>query len=354
MLSTNSITLFDDVRTYADFKGVSFTGYKKTDVIFQLIENMKRGKVEDSCHWCAELIAAGHYEDLWETIFLYFSKNIHLGNPKMILYLEMRYEYFKNILNSGKFLTELHLRNNESIRKLFAEAISILTVSSKTHSYEPVKVNRDDDFLFDNMSNKLKANNTSYAYPIMKTDDSKELHIAANEFSYHVSTSKDTMLACYWIEWVLEFDVVCRKKKLPCVTEHRKFVKVDCKYRNDPIWIIWASLLYYTEKMDNPAIGKIMDALLSIFSSRYNTNVCKKRRFLLYFAVDIITKPVNMNIEVISDKAVVRNVMDRIDTIYKEIIKTQIVPKPNYLIDGALPSNFNTSVAKLDILNNNS
>jgi len=346
--------LFDDIRSPAHFKGISFSGYKKSDVIQQLMEAMKKGKVEDSCHWCAELIAAGHYDDLWETIFLYFSKNIHLGNPKVILYLHMRYEYYKNILHSGKFLTELHLRNNDLIRKLFAEIISILTISNKTHSYEPVKVNRDDDFLFENMSTKLKANDTSYAYPILKKEDAKELHIAANEFAYHISVSKNTMSACYWIEWVLEYDIVCRKKKVPCTVVNRPFVEeVHPKYIHDPIWLIWDALLYYGTELQSPIVDKVMNALVSIFSIHYATPVCKKRRFILYFAVDMVTKPVNISIEVISDKAIVTNVMDRIDIIYQDIIKTQVVAKSRYLVEdnNTLPSTFQKSIQKIDMIN---
>jgi len=158
------------------------------------------------------------------------------------------------------------------------------------------------------------------------------------------------MLACYWIEWVLEFDIISRKKRLPSTVEHRKFVKVNHKFIHDPIWIIWDSLLFYAKQ---PTIEKIINALLFIFSVNYTTSLCKKRRFLLYFAVDIIVKPINMNIEVVSDKTIVTNVMDRIHTIYQEIIKNQIISKSHFLIDGInpSPSMFSDSIAKLEITN---
>lgn len=344
---------FNDIRTPAQFKGISFSGYKKTDVISQLLDNMKKGKVEESCHWCAELISAGHFHDLWETIFYYFGKHIHLGNPKIILYLQMRHVYFQNILQDGVYISELHLRDNIKIRKLFAELISILAVSPKTHSYELVKIQRDLDFSFEEMSTKLKADSTTYSEPIIKKGDPKEIHVAINEFAYHISTaSNNTMLACYWIEWIIDFEQVCKKRKVPCIADYRAFVKVASKYNQDLIWIVWDALFYYGKESNKPHIEKLLESLFYIFSSDYTSALCKKRRFLLYFAVNIITQPVNMAIEIISDKEVVSRVIERINTIYDQIMENQVTPKTHYLLDNIQDEHSrNESMNKLDIMN---
>ena len=77
---------------------------------------MKNGKLEPACHWCAELICSGHYMEIWEIILHYTGKHIHLGNPKIIIYLQMRYEVFKNIMSQGLYLNELQLRNIRSLQ----------------------------------------------------------------------------------------------------------------------------------------------------------------------------------------------------------------------------------------------
>ena len=46
----------NDIRTSPNFKGISFSRYKKTEVRNQLIENMLKGKIEPACYWCAELL----------------------------------------------------------------------------------------------------------------------------------------------------------------------------------------------------------------------------------------------------------------------------------------------------------
>ena len=70
-------------------------------------------KKRPACYWAAELVCAGHYMDLWEAILYYVGKHIHLGNPKIVIYLEMRYQVFRNIMKQGHYTSELQLRNNQ-------------------------------------------------------------------------------------------------------------------------------------------------------------------------------------------------------------------------------------------------
>lgn len=80
---------------------------------------------------CRNLICAGHYEEVWESIFYFVGKHIHIGNPKIPIYLEKRYTVFRNIMNQGHFSSPLQLRNNDTIRKMFAEIVVVITLSAK-------------------------------------------------------------------------------------------------------------------------------------------------------------------------------------------------------------------------------
>jgi len=343
----------NDIRTPAQFKGISFSNFKKTDVRKQLIENIKKGKMEQSCYWCAELICAGHYLDVWEIILHYFGKHIHLGNPKIIIYLEMRYTVFRNILDSGQYITELQLRNNPQFRKLFAEIIGTLVLSNKTHSFEPIRINRVEEFDLTQMSERLKATNSDYAKPVFLKDDPKELYIAINEFNYHLSKeSANTINACYWIEWVIDFDTICKKRKEPCLCEKRNTFRIENKYGRDIVWLLWDSLLHHCSLLKNTFIDKLMSTLLNMFCVKYTTGAAKKRRYLLYFAVSLLTQPVLANIELINDKKLIQNIIERIDTVYKQIKKNEISPKTDYLFANLTKEhNLENSMKKMDIVN---
>jgi len=346
-----TITEINDIRQPPQFKGYSFSNYKNAEVKKIFKENMLKGKIEPACYWCAELICAGHFMDAWECIINYVGKYIHLGNPKLIIYLEMRYEIFRDIMSKGNFITELQLRNNIKIRKLFAEMISMLTLSNKKHSFEAIKINRVEEYDITQMTERLKAPSVEYVDIVFKKKDPKELLIAVNEFMYSISPERRNMTtACYWYEWIVEFDNICKKRKEPCHCVRRDF-PVENKFQCDIVWILWEAIQHYCEDSKNPYISKLMKAVLTLFCIKYTTASCKKRRYLFYFAVALITEPVPTNIELISDKETVTSVLDNIDQIYKQIKKNEVSPNTEYLFSNLEKENtFEKSMKKLEMM----
>ena len=347
-------TDINDIRPASQFKGVTFSKYKKADVRNQLIENMKSGKLEPSSYWCAELICAGHFMEVWEIILHYAGKHIHLGNPKVIIYLQMRFDIFRNVISKGEFIAEIDLRNNSTIRRLFAEVISVLTISSRKHSFEPIKINREEEFDMTQMTERFKATSVHYADGLLRPKDPKELFVAINEFAYHISNdSKSTIDACYWIEWIIEFDAICKKRKQDCFCEKRTDIHVENKFQKDIIWILWETIKHYVGELNNPFISKLYDSLLTIFCIKYTSASCKKRRFLLYFAVALLTEQVPNNVELISNKNLVQNIVDKIDEVYRQIKKNEESPGTDYLFSGIKDDKdtFERSMKKMELIN---
>jgi len=332
--SIDDVLEINDIRDPSEFKGYSFSNYKKTDVKKKLIDSILSQKIEPACYWCAELVCAGHFSEIWEIILYYTSKYIYIGNPKISIYLEMRYNTFRNNMNQGTFITELDARNSDKIRKLFAEIICTLALSEKKPAFEQIKIRSHDDFDMTQLSNKLKAPNTDYVRNNMKPKDPRELIIAMNELSYSLSSdSKNMASACYWIEWTLEFESICKKRKQLIKCEVRNY-KVENKYRNNIVWIIWDILLDYANLQNNKLIEKTMQSLVNLFCIKFTDASPKKRRYLLYYAVSLITETVNTNVEILPNKVILQNVTDKIEMIYKQIKSNEIAPKTEYLFNG--------------------
>ena len=270
-----------------------------------------------------------------------------MGNPKLPIYIAMRFENFKDILNSGYVDNELLMRNNPKIRTIFFEIIVILCFSRKKHSFENIKINKKTDFNMQQISDRLKAPSLEYISSLFKENDSKELFIATNEFAYHISKSLDNEAACYWIEWIMEYDNIYKKNK--CVCHRRTFPMVQDKFQTESIWIIWESILNQSKVINNNLITKIINALLTICCIKYTSGVKKRRRFIIYFAVSLLTEVVQLDIEMISNKTEVDKIIKRMPILYKQIKNSEVSPNIDYLLaSGSNKSNLDKTVERLE------
>jgi hypothetical protein len=345
-------TDINDKRSSHDFKGVTFSKFQKSKVRAELIQCLITSKVEPACYWAAELICAAHYGDLWEIIILFIGRYIHLGNPKLPIYIAMRFKNFKEILTNGYMGNELAMRNNSKIRQLFAEVISVLCHSRKKHSLEAIKILKADEFNMTHMASKLKAPTIKYVEDIFKPDDPKELFIAMNEFSYHLTKdSKNSVSACYWLEWILEYETLCKHKKELCMGETRQFAPIQDKFKNDIIWLVWDIILHECSSKKNPLLIKIVNALLEIFSIKYTNGVKKRRKFLIYYAISILTDPLDLTIDIIANKNELDAIIKKIGVVYKDVKKSEESLNVDYLYAGMERSNLDKTIERLEKMN---
>jgi hypothetical protein len=354
----------NDIRDKKAFIGITFSKYKKSEAKKQLLSTLLDGKIEGACYWSAEYICAGHFLDLWDIILLFTGKNIHLGNPKLSIYLNIRFNDFKNIVKNGYIDNEIKMRNNNDIRGLFAEIITILCLSNKKHDVSQIKVNKDAfDISF--LSDKLQADSTNYAdiiynNPSYDNEDPKNIYIALNEFIFNLINVRKLRESCYWLEWLLEFETIYKKKKkIPIICARRSFTNIDVTYQMDFIWIIWEILIIRAKDMDAMVHGKereqIIRALLGLFTIKYKPTCKKKRRFILYNAISILTERYNPNIPVYNDEKRIKIIKKKRNLIYGEIKKNETPPKDAYLFNNSIcagPNNIDNTIKKLNILNN--
>ena len=345
-------TDINDKRNSNEFKGITFSKFQKSKVKTELINSLITSKLEPACYWAAELICAGHYSDLWEIILIFIGRYIHLGNPKLPIYISMRFKNFKDIISNGYNGNELTMRNNIKIRHLFAEIICVICYSRKKHSLESIKIEKKDEFNITHMASRLKAPTIAYVQDIFKPDDPKELFIAMNEFAYHLSKeSKNCVSACYWLEWILEYETLCKNKKELCLGEARQFAPIQDKFKNDIIWIVWDIILHESNSKKKILIHKIITALLEIFSIKYSSGVKKRRKFLIYFAISILTEPFDLEIDIIHNKKDIDTIIQKIGVIYKEIKKNEESLNIDYLYSGVERTNLDKTVERLEKMN---
>ena len=352
----------NDIRV--SFRNITFSKFQKSKARLELLKNLYDEKIENACYWSAEFICAGHYLDLWDIILYYVYKYIHNGNPKLTLYLNMRYNNFISILQNGYSKELLALRNNEKIRKLFCEIICVLCFSNKKNVISDVKLDKNNSFDLTCMSEKFKAPNVSYIEEIIKEDDPKELIIPINELIFNL-INKNIISVYYWYEWIIEYENICIKKKKKCVCENRSYAPAGNMH--DIIWIIWDILFYYSDPAivdkkytiidsennnNNSLKHKIIKNLFELFIIKYNNNVKKKRKYIIYYAFALLVENTNFNVAIINKREETEAIVLKINTIYKEIKKNEESPKTDYLFNNLNKSNLEKTMEKMELLNN--
>ena len=297
----------NDSRFLNDFKDKTFSGYKKSEVISILFKNIDKNKVENSCNWIAECILSGYTLLIWDKILVYAFKTIHINNPKLVFYLlnktEILYNQFKRLNVKNKDII-LILRNSQMIRNLFFDVITTICSSSKTKKYDKVIKIVNEDFDFNNMSSRLSATMNMLPDHIIHFNDPEELKIIINEFFFNL---KNPLVGyekcCYWVQWLVKWDDLHKKKKTPWQVDARD-VPLKNNLKCDVIWVIWESIFEeikcrkQNEAKEINCSCKQIESLYKLFLHNYSSGKRSSRLPYVYLAIGYLTLKVNYNISV--------------------------------------------------------
>ena len=344
-------TEINDKRQQKDFRGITFSGFNKAQVKKELLNNLTHCKIEPSIYWSAEFICAGHFNDIWEIILYFYSNHVH--NPKLATFIDLRFQTFKDIVKNGYIDNEIRMRNNSKIRKLFCEIICILCYSKRKHCFQDIKI-KPEQFDLTQMEHMFKAPNVSFGKEIYLEDDPKELFIAVNELAYNLSNDggKNAMNACYWIEWIIQFESACNSRKEYLKCQAREKMPVMTAYQKEVIWIVWSALLKEAGNR-HQLIKKIVDSLLNLFTLKYTSTCSRKRKYILFFVVQLLVENVSLNDEIIrtNDKEQLAIIIGKIDNIYGQIKENEHSPNTDYLFLNKKSDNLDKTIKKIETMN---
>ena len=316
----NEILIHDKRRS---FKTTTFSNYKKTDVIKKLSLSIYYGKLEESFFWTCELLCTNLIIDLWNTYFLLMSKYIHVYNPKLPLYIYKKFQDFKHI--ALRYGDDFQLRNDKEIRILFCSITIILCYSQKYTILDDL--NYKFDFNIENLYENLKAPNVKYIEFIYLNSDPKEFIIPFNELIYHLTETKNKTDIHFWINWIIQYDNLCRKKKKILLCQQRDiYVDKNEKYSKNIIWIVWDILLKMAKKQNNPHLESIVKNIFDLFTIKYTISYNKKRIYQIYHAIELLLlhKHVDFSIELLKNRGLLSCLDENIRVTFEQIKKNEV------------------------------
>jgi hypothetical protein len=280
-----------DFRRITDFKKHTFSGYQKTDVINALQKSILEQKIEEACHWSAEMLVSGYIMECWDKLILMNSKLINRANPSLPFYLWTRFSQIIQIILDTKYHGEkvLNLRNNQECRNHLADIVSIMCLSTKNKLISLPKITTED-FRLDYFEEKLEAKHIYLIDKVIKPNDPSEINVVINELAFQITERTGTFeKALYWLNWILEWEKLNVKKAngFYCATRVRKYIKPQC--HNDIVWLIWDVIFQEATHRGDETLNKQLIGLFKLFKYGYTSASKRKKSPLITHSIQLLS-----------------------------------------------------------------
>ena len=77
-----------------------------------------------------------------------------------------------------------------------------------------------------------------------------------------------------------------------------------------------------------------MKSLLNLFCIKYTDATSKRRRYLLYYAIGLLTESVPLSGEILPNRDLLQTVTNQVEELYKQVKKNEHTPNTEYLFNG--------------------
>ena len=183
------------------------------------------------------------------------------------------------------------------------------------------------DFQIENLYENLKAPNLKYIEYIYKQHDPKEYIVSFNELIYHLRETRQKTDIHFWINWIIQYDILCRKKKKHILCCQRTFfMDKNEKLSKNIIWIIWDILLKMSKDKKNQKMSQSVESIFELFTIKYTVACNKSRVYMIYHCIELLLldKKIDWNIDLLRNKEALKNIETNMEVIFEQIKTHQV------------------------------
>jgi hypothetical protein len=311
----------NDKRINKDLRTFTISGYKRTEVSIAFNRAMLNSKLEDANRWLVELHSSGHIEAIFKEISDVYMKYIHIKNPYFLFYYSKSIELVENILMNYPKPCNCLSRNNQELRNVLAELVSIICTSTKTELFSTRSLPKVSKYAFhaQDIRKRMIAKNTHNIYQYLNDRDPNEVKIALNEIVNLLYSDKKTFSSVtYWYLWLKKISMANKKLHKEFICKEYDVEGVACQYRTDWVWPLWNILLDYSAKQKG-IVKKFINRLYTSYTNNYRGFNSGYKQYILFFCFYICTNTLNLNIKIRQKEHLIIQAQANINKLYGAI-----------------------------------
>lgn len=321
-----------DNRLKSKLKSMTLSGYKKLEVSKALSMAIINSKINDALRWGIELHISGYIENIFNELLNVYINNINIQNPHYFLYFLHKKKYYKKLIKNVPKNIIIFTRNNQEIRNMITELISILVYSEKNNLFQSKSLPKIQKYAYEYVyiKQKIISKNTDGILKYLDGTDLNEIKIGLNEIINILnSNSKTFSKIIYWYLWIKKYIKEYKKVNIDReISKRHDINNIDEKYKNDWTWSLWNILRDYSKKLGDKYILYI-SKLYSEFKENYKGYEKKDKNALILYAIYVLTNKIHFNINIRQNMENIINANMSNNIIYKSIEK-QLLRGYNY------------------------
>ena len=327
-----------DIRTIKDLKNSTISGYKKNDVLLAFESSLLNRIIEDSIKWCVELHISCYDKDIWKTFFQFYLKNIHINNPKLLIYLLKRKKTYDKFLMYMPKQHYLFSRNNIEIRNMFAELTAFLNNSPKSNlllnkslpSIQIKKLNADE------LKKRMVAINNTEIEQFLYSDTHNIIKLCLNEIYMHLKMDKTNININNCFFWYLYLE---KNKDIQKIEENKKMTTIlhffeeenknnisnnnnddNDKLKTHWTFILW-NIIFYFKKNLSKYDNILIDKLELLYKKNFKISQIGSKKYIFLYCFLIIKKHISWKKPLIYNEHIYIQSNANINNMYLNLLK---------------------------------
>ena len=325
--------LICDIRCPKDFNGGTISGYKKKDVINVFQNSIINNRIEEALYWLIELHISTYDKEIWNSIYEIYKKYIHVNNPKLFFYIVQRENEYNQIIEYYPKKYYIFSRNNQEIRNLFCDLITILTLSKKNNlfldkSLPKVNLNK---ITKDDLKNRIMNENYNIIQDLGYESLNNTEILCMNQIFHNLNNHQGTLKNCFYWYLLLEKSWKDKKNKNKDIDNDvnhyikstylnknsiLNYVSTDSKMSHwtDIIWKMFERIL-----MNNSKNNLFIEKLKKYYNDNFKESKISSLKYIFFIVFFIVKQNVNWTTPLISKYSIYNQCNANINQLYFDI-----------------------------------